>query len=124
MGYDTKPIAMPLEMLYVNGMVIIAKNAGIASAMFSHLMLTTARIIKAPTIIRAGAVMADTPAKAVMRGVKNNDSKKPMATTTPVSPVRPPMATPEADPTYAVTVGVPEMAQNMVPMEPAAKDRK
>jgi hypothetical protein len=54
-------------------------------------------IIIAPTITSAGAVMTLYEPTIAMMGEKNSAARKPMATTTAVSPVRPPCSTPAAD---------------------------
>ena len=50
---------IPSEMLYRNGIAMIAINAGIASVMSLKSILVTDVSIRNPTMIRAGAVAKD-----------------------------------------------------------------
>ena len=85
---------IPSEMLYRNGIAMIAINAGIASVMSLKSILVTDVSIRNPTMIRAGAVAKDGIARKI--GDNSSDNPKRMAATREVSPVRPPSATPEA----------------------------
>ena len=92
-----KPSAIPVAMLDVSGMARITRNAGKASSNSFHLIFAMLPIIILPTMIRAGAVIAEIPETALTRGPKNADAKNKAATVREVSPVRPPAATPEVD---------------------------
>ena len=50
------PNAMPSVMLKLNGIITKQRNAGIASVMSSHLMLTMGLSIKQPTMISVGPI--------------------------------------------------------------------
>lgn len=104
---------IPSEMLYRNGIAMIAINAGIASVMSLKSILVTDVSIRNPTMIRAGAVAKDGIARKI--GDNSSDNPKRMAATREVSPVRPPSATPEALSTKVVTVEVPHIAPTVVP---------
>lgn len=104
---------IPSEMLYRNGIAIIAINAGIASVMSLKSILVTDVSIRNPTMIRAGAVAKDGIARKI--GDNSSDNPKRMAAIREVSPVRPPSATPEALSTKVVTVEVPHIAPTVVP---------
>ena len=92
-------------------------NAGSASSMLSQGMLITGFIIKAPTMIKAGAVAA--AGTIPIMGRKNRESRKQAEVTRLARPVLPPTATPDADSTKVVTVEVPKTAPATVPMESA-----
>jgi hypothetical protein len=92
-----KPSAIPVAMLEVNGILRITRNAGKASSNSSHLIFAMLPIIILPTIIRAGAVIAEIPDTALTRGPKNADKINKTATVSEVKPVLPPAATPEVD---------------------------
>ena len=104
---------IPSEMLYRNGIAMIAINAGIASVMSLKSILVTDVSIRNPTMIRAGAVAKDGIARKI--GDNSSDNPKRMAAIREVSPVRPPSATPEALSTKVVTVEVPHIAPTVVP---------
>ena len=89
------PIAIPVAILYANGIVIIIKNAGTAISKRSQSIFPNDETINIPTIIKAGAVTAGviTP----NNGEKNNASKKRTAVTTEANPERAPAATPAED---------------------------
>ena len=72
-----------------------AKNAGMASAMSSHLTSFREAAIMQPTITSTPAVAADGTAETT--GARNADKAKQIATTTEVRPVRPPAAMPAED---------------------------
>ena len=76
-------------------------------------MLRTDSIIKAPTIIKAGAVAA--LGMSPTNGVKNMDNKNSEPQTTAVRPVRPPTPTPAALSTKAVMVLVPKSEPMLTP---------
>ena len=105
---------IPSEMLYRNGIAMIAINAGMASVMSLKSILVTDVSIRNPTMIRAGAVAKDGIARKI--GDNSSDNPKRMAATREVSPVRPPSATPEALSTKVVTVEVPHIAPTVVPI--------
>src|SRR5699024_5604782 len=71
-------------------------------------------IIKLPTMINAGAVIADNEEIAATIGEKNNVMINKIATTNVVSPVLPPTATPEDDSTYALDGVEPNVAPTVV----------
>ena len=96
-GYEMNPSAIPVEILDVNGIVKMTKKAGNASSMPFQLISFTALIIKLPTIINAGDVMAETPEIDVTNGLKNEAMINSTPTVTDVKPVRPPAATPDVD---------------------------
>ena len=91
-GYVIKPNAMPVEILDVNGMARILTNA-------DQLIFDKPSIMKQPTMIRMGAVIAGRDEIADTIGEKNIVIKNNPATTTAVKPVRPPAATPVLDST-------------------------
>ena len=93
------PIAIPVEMLDVSGIIKMIAKAGKASSNIFHWTFDNPSIIKQPTMIKTGAVMADTDEMAEMSGEKNIDSANRMAVTMAVNPVRPPAATPVLDST-------------------------
>ena len=70
-GYEINPSAIPVAILDVRGMLKITKNAGNASSNASQSMWRTEPIIRLPTIINDGAVIADTPETALTNGPKN-----------------------------------------------------
>ena len=104
---------IPSEMLYRNGIAMIAINAGMAYVRSLKSILVTDVSIRNPTMIRAGAVANDGMARKI--GDRNRDSPKKIAATTDVRPVLPPSATPEALSTKVVTVEVPHIAPTVVP---------
>lgn len=86
-------------MLDVRGMDNIMMKAGKASSNEPQLTLASPSIMKHPTMIKTGAVIAGSPDTAPTIGEKNIDNRNRAATTSVVSPVRPPAATPEEDST-------------------------
>ena len=94
-----KPRAIPVAMLDVSGIVKIIRNAGNASSNESQSISFTTLIIKLPTIIKAGAVIAATPDKVLTKGPKNAATINRTPTVNVVRPVRPPTATPDEDST-------------------------
>ena len=76
-------------------------------------------IIISPTRISTGAVAALGTARK--NGARNRASKKHMAVTKAVSPLRPPSLTPDALSTKDVTVLVPRQAPAVVPMASVKK---
>lgn len=115
------PRAIPLAMLDVNGIVTITKNAGKASSKSSQLMSEILLIIKHPTMIKLGAVIAATSDKEPIKGLKNAVIKNKIATVKAVRPVFPPAPTPAEDSTEAAVGLVPNTAPTVVPMESAKK---
>src|SRR5699024_6787872 len=103
-----KPIAIPVAILYVNGMAAIVKNAGTAISNLSHSISFKEEDIKTPTIINAGAVTSDVI--TLNNGEKNNANTKQPAVTTAVNPERPPAPTPADDSINDVVVDVPTTA--------------
>ena len=113
------PSAIPVEILDVNGIDKMTKKAGNASSMPFQSMSFTALIIKLPTIINAGDVMAATPEIDVTNGLKNDAMINSTPTVTDVKPVRPPAATPDDDSMKAVVGLVPTIAPAVVATESA-----
>src|SRR5699024_4305336 len=113
-GYVMNPMAIPVAILAVSGMAKRIANAGKASSNVFQSILANPSIMKQPTIIRTGAVMAGISAMTFMIGVKKIDKMNRPATTNAVNPVRPPAATPEVDSTYAVEGLVPNMEPTVV----------
>src|SRR5690554_6468087 len=99
-------------------MKIPAKNAGTASMKSSHLISLKEESIMIPTIISAGAVAAE--GTALISGAKKALKAKQIATTTLVSPVRPPAPIPAALSTNVVVLEVPKIA----PIEVAVASAK
>lgn len=93
------PIAIPVDMLEVSGIVNMIANAGKASSNVFQSTFARPSIIKQPTIINTGAVMAETEEMAAINGEKKMERANKMATTVAVKPVRPPAATPVLDST-------------------------
>ena len=75
-----KPSAIPVAMLEVSGIVRITKNAGNASSNESQSISLTAPIIRLPTMIKAGAVIAETPDNVLTSGPKNAATMNRMET--------------------------------------------
>ena len=90
--YEITPIAIPSEMLYINGIAIKQRYAGTASVRSSKSTLTIADNIKNPTKINAGAVAK--PGIAVNIGAKKIAIKNKNPVITDASPVLAPSATP------------------------------
>ena len=82
---------MPVAMLYVNGIMITVKNAGTATSNSFQLISPKFDTIRAPTVIKAGAVTAGVT--TANNGEKNSATKKNAAVTIAVNPERPPAAT-------------------------------
>src|SRR5690625_4611285 len=116
-----KPTAMPVAILDVNGMAIIVIKAGNASSNDFQSTLAKPCIMKDPTIMSTGEVIAGIPATVLIMGVKKIDKAKSAETTSVVSPVRPPAATPETDSIYAVDGLVPNTDPTAVAIESARK---
>ena len=74
--------------------MIMVRKAGTASVKSLKLMRATSLIMRAPTMIRAGAVAQG--GTRLTRGEKIRDTAKRTATVTAVRPVRPPWAMPAA----------------------------
>ena len=81
-------------MLYVNGIIIIVRKAGILSENSLSLIFLTGLIINDPTRINAGAVAAAGTIKNT--GAKNKAITKNTAVKNAVSPVLPPSVIPAA----------------------------
>src|SRR5699024_1712041 len=113
-GYVMNPMAIPVAMLDVSGIVNRIANAGKASSKVFQSILANPSIMKEPTIINTGAVIAGTSAITLITGVKNMDRINSPATTMDVSPVLPPAVTPDVDSTYAVDGLVPNMDPTVV----------
>jgi len=96
-GYKIKPTAIPVAMLEVRGIMRIMANAGNASSNWFHIIFARPSIMKQPTIINIGAVMAGSMEIAEINGEKTIEIKNNPATTTAVNPVLPPAATPDDD---------------------------
>src|SRR3954462_9651356 len=92
-------------------------NAGKASSIVSHLIFFTELIIKLPTMMSAGEVIAATSESALTSGLKKEEMINRIATVNVVKPVRPPTATPEEDSTKAVVGLVPNIAPTVVATE-------
>src|SRR5690625_4869345 len=107
-------------MLDVNGIVKIIAKAGNASSNVFQSILASPSIMKQPTIIRTGAVIAGRSALLPIIGVKKIDTANNIATTSDVSPVLPPAATPEDDSTYADEGLVPYIAPTVVAVASAS----
>ena len=92
-----KPIARPVAIDDVNGIINIVKNAGTATSNFFQSISPNADTINTPTTINAGAVTAlvITPST----GEKNNANKKQIPVTIEANPVRAPAPTPADDST-------------------------
>src|SRR5699024_1511753 len=98
---------IPVAILEVSGMVKIIAKAGKDSSNVFQSIRASPSIIKQPTMISTGAVIAGTSAIAPIIGVKNMDKANNPATTNDVNPVLPPAVTPDVDSTYAVDGLVP-----------------
>src|SRR5699024_12524410 len=95
----TKTLEIQVYILDVKGIVRIIAKAGNASSKVLQSMRDSPSIMKLPTIISTGAVIAGTFAIALIIGVKKMESANKPATTIEVNPVLPPAATPEVDST-------------------------
>ncbi|SFE96687.1 hypothetical protein SAMN05428981_11147 [Bacillus sp. OV194] len=85
------PKAIPFAMLEVSGMLTITRNAGKASSKSFQSISDILLIIKLPTMIKLGAVIAGTEDTALTSGLKNAVIKNKTTTVTPVNPVFPPV---------------------------------
>lgn len=112
------PIAIPVAILLVKGIMRTVKKAGTAISNLSHSISFKLATIKTPTIISAGAVTSDVT--TLSNGEKNRASKNNPAVTTDANPVRPPAPTPVVDSTNDVVVDVPKIA----PLTVAAESEK
>src|SRR5699024_12047085 len=106
------PIAIPVAILYVNGIAIIVKNAGTAYSNSCQSMFLSDVDISTPTIIKAGAVTSTV--MTCNNGENSRASRKNAAVTTEANPVRPPTPTPDDDSTYDVVVDVPTIEPTTV----------
>ena len=113
------PIAIPVAILYVNGIDMIVRNAGTAISNRFHSILFNDETISTPTIINAGAVTAEVITDNT--GEKNSASKNRIPVTTAANPVLAPAATPALDSIYEVVVDVPKIAPVTVAKESANK---
>ena len=111
------PYIIPLAIEYVVTINRIVKNAGTASVVSSKSMSLTGEIMNNPTKIRAGEVAA--AGIEINRGAKKRERRNNTATVKLVNPVLPPSLTPAEDSTYVVTVEVPSIAPNVVPIASA-----
>ena len=68
------PIAIPVAILYVSGIQTIVKKAGTAISKRVHSILPNDETIRAPTIIRAGAVTAGVITSN--KGKKKSDNQR------------------------------------------------
>ena len=118
-GYEMKPSAIPVEILDVKGIAKMTRKAGNASSSSFQRIFDTAPIIRLPTIIRAGDVIADTSDKTLTSGLKNMETANITAIVSAVRPVLPPAATPAEDSTNAVVGLVPKMLPTVVAVESA-----
>ena len=117
--YARWPKIIPFEMLYDSGIKIMQIKAGTASAKSSKLIFVTEPIIITPTRISTGAVAA----LGIDRksGAKISATKKQIAVTNAVSPLRPPTLTPVALSAKVVTVLEPITAPRVVAMASTKK---
>src|SRR5699024_5778483 len=83
-------------------------------------MLASPFIIKHPTIISTGAVIAGRSAITLTIGLKKIDKTNRLAIIIEVKPVRPPTATPEVDSTYALDGLVPNIEPTVVAVASAS----
>lgn len=86
------PNPIPLDMLKVNVIAVMVRNAGKASSKLFHSILFIIEIIKKPTIIRAGAIAA--AGMKYAKGTNNIPIRNRQETTIEVKPVLPPSLTP------------------------------
>src|SRR5699024_3597794 len=113
-GYKINPTAIPVAILDVNGIIRTTINVEKASSNCAQSTFLSPAIIKLPTIISAGAVIASKEEIAATNGEKTNVTKNKIATTSDVRPVLPPTATPDVDSIYAVAGVVPTVAPSVV----------
>jgi len=106
-------------MLDVNGILTMTKKAGNASSKSSHLISEILLIIKQPTIIKLGAVIAATSDTEPIIGLKNAAITNRTTTVNDVKPVFPPAPTPAEDSTVAQSDLFPNIAPTIVPIESA-----
>ncbi len=100
-------MAIPVAILDVKGILKIMTKAGKASSKVFQSIRASPSIIKHPTIIKTGAVIAGNEEIAEITGEKNIEIKNKTATTRAVNPVLPPAAVPVVDSMYAVEGLVP-----------------
>lgn len=86
--YEIIPKRIPFEIEYVSGIAIRQMNAGIDSEKSENGIFFTGSIMRRPTMISAGAVAAEGIERK--RGEKRSATAKQIATTSAVSPERPP----------------------------------
>ena len=116
--YAMQPMPIPLEMEYVRGIIMSARNAG--TALLISLISTFAKFlsIRTPTKISAGAVAQEGTMFA--RGARKRQARKQSDVTKLAKPVLAPAATPEAHSTNVVQVEVPRAAPARVAVESQA----
>ena len=91
--YEITPTAIPSAMLYISGIQIRHRYAGILSVKSLKSISTTALIMRKPTNISAGAVA--NPGIVVNTGANTIATRKRRPVTTEESPVLPHSATPD-----------------------------
>lgn len=106
-------------MLYISGMAIRQRYAGIASVRSSKSIFTIADIIRNPTKISAGAVA--NPGIALKIGANKMEIRNKNPVTTEESPVLAPAPTPAELSTNVVVVEVPRTAPAEVAIASASK---
>src|SRR5699024_9061559 len=92
-----------------------------ASSKVFQSILDSPSIIKHPTMINTGAVIAGKSAIIFITGEKKIAIANSPATTTEVNPVLPPAETPDVDSTYAVAGLVPNIDPTVVAVASANK---
>lgn len=112
-----KPRAIPVATLKVKGIIIIVTKHGMTMVKLLQLILLISVAIRAPTIIRAGAVTSGVTMDKI--GEKNKETVKQADITMAVKPVLPPTAIPAEDSTNEAVVDVPKTEPAMVDMESA-----
>ena len=114
------PHAIPLEIEYIKIIMIIVMNPAAANTMSSQLTPFNCCAIMIPTTTNAGAVTAFVTVLNTS-GDKKIDNKNKIPVVQAVRPVLPPTPTPEVDSTKLVTVLVPTIEPNTVPIASASK---
>src|SRR5690625_7209579 len=94
---------MPVAILEVSGIVRIIAKAGNASSKVFQSMRANPSIIKQPTIINTGAVIAGTSEITLIIGEKKIESANIPATTIEVRPVLSPTVTTNVECVYDIT---------------------
>jgi len=111
------PTAIPVAMLYVNGIDTTTKKEGTAISNLVQSIFPNEETIKIPTTTSAGVVTADVTTSN--NGKKNKESKKNPAVTIAAKPERAPAATPADDSTKEVVVDVPKIEPTIEAIESA-----